>query len=111
MLPLEQHPHPVETKEVAPLQRPGPIGHLRDAHSPSVCSANERADARARDHHRNDSQFLEGPKDADVREPLESAAAEDERYLARLASRLGGSHSFHASWSLAGHAKVGCGKL
>jgi len=46
-----------------------------------------------------------------VREPLEPTAAEDERYLVRLAPRLGGRCSFHTSGTLAGHANVGCRKL
>src|SRR6202049_3834147 len=111
MLPFEQHSHSVEPKEVAALEGPGPIGHLGDTHSPSVSSTNERADARARDNGGLDAHLRERPEDADVREPLESTAAEDERYLVRLAPRLGGSCSFRASRSLAGHANVGCGKL
>src|SRR6266404_5340027 len=111
MLPLEQHSHSVETKKIAALKRPGPIGHLGDTHSPGVCSTNERADARARHHRRLDAHLFESPEDANVRESLEPTAAEDERDLVRFASRLGGSCSFRTSGSLAGHAKVGCGKL
>src|ERR1700682_1100927 len=109
MLPLEQHPHSIEAKEITPLESTGAIDHLRHFHSPGVRGANERADARARDDRRLDPQLLQRAKNADVREAFQPAATEYERDFVRLASLLGGRCSFQASWSLAGHAKVGCG--
>ena len=46
---------------------------------PDVRRGDQRADARARVHVGDDAALLERPEHADVREPLQATAAEDER--------------------------------
>src|ERR1700737_3304633 len=109
MLPLEQHAHSIEAEEITPLQCAGAIDHLRHVHSPRVRSCDERADTGPRDDRRLDPELLQRAKNPDVREAFQPSATEYERDFVRLASLLGGRCSFQASWSLAGHSKVGCG--
>src|SRR5438045_5454222 len=111
MLPLQQHSHSIETEQIAPLERAGPVRHFGDIHSAGVRGPDESADTGARDDRRLDPELVERAKDTDVGEAFEAAAAEDERYPRRFAPRFAGRHSFQTAWSLAGHAKRVCGKL
>jgi hypothetical protein len=106
VLALEQHAHPVQAEQIAPLEQARAVLHLGDFHSPGVRGSNERADARSRNDGGLDSDFFQCAKNANVREAFQPAAPEHERDLVRLASLLGGRCSFQAAWSLAGHAKV-----
>ena len=77
--PLEQHPHVVDAEQVALAQRLGARGELLDRRAADVRRADQRADARAGEDLGDDVALRQRAQHADVREPLEATAAEDER--------------------------------
>src|SRR6266480_5595435 len=103
MLTFQQESHSIEAKEIAPLERPGAVRHLRHIHPAAMRGPDQRADARTGDDSRLDAQFLQGAKDPDMREALQTATAQDERDLVRLSTRLAGRESRETARSVAGH--------
>lgn len=74
---FEQHPDPVESKEVTPLQSQRVVPHHVGGHPGGGRRGHECADAGSGVERRTDSSFGEGLKDADVGESLQAAAAQD----------------------------------
>ena len=111
MLALQQHPHSIQTEQIASLERSRAVRHFIDRHSAGVGGPDQRADARPRHHRRLDAHFLERAENSDVREAFQATAAQDERDLVRFASRLAGRQSREFARGIAGHANGVCGRL
>jgi len=81
MRPLDKHSHSVEPKQIAASQVPRAGSHLIGRRAAEVGSADQRPNAGAGKDGWFDSAFRQRSQYADVRESLQSTAAEDEGEL------------------------------
>ena len=88
MHPAEGHVGVGYLEHVAPLDPEGPLPHLRGRHPRGPGCGDQGAHARPDDQIGSEPALLERPEHADVGQPLEAAAAQNQGELRRLFHRL-----------------------
>jgi hypothetical protein len=66
----------IDAEEIATTERASSLGHLELAHSPGLRGRDQRANARPGVEQGTNPALVQSADDADVREPLQAAAAQ-----------------------------------